>query len=35
MNQPKAPQFAPGVKPKAGILKRLCNNENQTIEKSA
>jgi hypothetical protein len=35
MNLPKTPQFAAGVKPKAGILKRLCNNENQTIEKSA
>ena len=35
MNQPKAPQFAAAVKPKAGILKRLCDSENRTLEKSA
>jgi len=34
MNQPKTPQFATGVKHKAGILKRLYNSEKQTIEKS-
>jgi hypothetical protein len=34
MNQPETPQFAPGMKHKAGILKRLCDRKNQTIEKS-
>jgi hypothetical protein len=33
MNQPKTPQFTPGMQHKAGILKRLCDSENQTIEK--
>jgi hypothetical protein len=34
MNQPKTPELAGGVKHKAGVLKRLCNSENQTIGKS-
>jgi hypothetical protein len=34
MNQPQTSQFAPGIKHKAGILKPMCDIENQTAEKS-
>jgi hypothetical protein len=34
MDQPKTPYFAGAVKHKAGILKRLSDSENQTMEKS-
>jgi len=33
MNQPETPELAGGREQKTGILNRLCNSENQTIEK--